>query len=63
LRTPLTGILGAAQLLERRILRGDPVAPDDYLAALASIKRSVWALEGQLRALEDAAYRYPDSRT
>jgi hypothetical protein len=60
LRGPLTGILGAAQLLQRRLLRGESLPLDDTLAALAGIQRSVWALEGQLRALEDAAYRKRD---
>ena len=59
LRTPLAAILGTSQLLERRIVRGAPLTPDDYLAALAAIRRAAWALEGQLRVLQDGAYRAP----
>jgi signal transduction histidine kinase len=56
LRTPLAVIAGRAQLLRRRIWRGQPLSPDDYLTTLASIEGSVQELERQLRALEDAAY-------
>jgi signal transduction histidine kinase len=57
LRNPLTTILGRSQLLERHILQGTPLSPDDYLATLSAIERSVRALEGQLRALQDETNR------
>jgi signal transduction histidine kinase len=57
LRNPLTTILGRAQLLERHILQGTLLAPDDYLATLSDIACSVRALEGQLWALQDEANR------
>ena len=60
LRTPLAVILGRAQLLERRMLRGCPVSPDEYLSSLALIARAAWQIEMQLRVLQDQAYRLPD---
>jgi hypothetical protein len=51
-RAPLAAILGNAQYLKRVFLNGRPLPPDEYLAALARIERSVWALEGHLRVLE-----------
>jgi signal transduction histidine kinase len=57
LRNPLTTILGRAQLLERHIRQGTPLSPDDYLATLSDIERSVRALEGQLWALQDERNR------
>jgi signal transduction histidine kinase len=53
LRTPLAVILGEAQVLQRRVLRGELLPPDDVLAALSTIQRSVWAIEGRLRVLQD----------
>ena len=52
LRDPLAAILGRAQMLERRILQGEAIAPDDHLATLAHIQRSVWDLEHKLRAIQ-----------
>jgi signal transduction histidine kinase len=59
LRNPLTAILGRSQLLQRRILQGAHLSPKDSLAALATIERSVWELEQQLRELQDEANRRP----
>lgn len=53
LRAPLAVILGHTQHLARSFLAGQPVPPDDYLSALATIERAVWALEGHLRVLEN----------
>ncbi len=53
LRSPLAVISGRAQLLQRRIQRGQILSPDDYLEALASIDRAARALEAQLRVLQD----------
>lgn len=60
LRTPLSAILGQSQLLKRRFLQGQPLPPDDYLAALSVIERSVWAIEGHLRVLQDSDHHAPD---
>jgi signal transduction histidine kinase len=62
LRSPLAVISGRSQLLGRQIRRSDALAAPDYLAVLALIERSVQELEGQLRALQDAAYRAPGRR-
>ncbi len=53
LRSPLAAILGRSQILQRRIKRNVPLSPDAALEALASIERSVWELECQLRTLQD----------
>jgi acyl-CoA synthetase (AMP-forming)/AMP-acid ligase II len=37
--TRLTVMVGNAQLLERRILRGEPVSPDAILSVLSTIQR------------------------
>ena len=55
LRTPLTMILGQAQLLQRRLRSGHPLPQDELLDTIAAIQRSAWALEGHLRRIEDAA--------
>lgn len=59
LRTPLTVILAQAQLLERRMLQGHALTPDDILAALSAVQRSGWDLEGQLRVLQRGHVRQP----
>jgi hypothetical protein len=59
LRAPLATILGHTQYLKRCFLSGRQVPPDDYLAAFSAIERSVWALEGHLRVLENE-YRRPN---
>lgn len=61
LRAPLATILGHTQYLKRAYLNARPVSPDEYLAALATIERSVWALEGHLRVLEND--RHPPHQT
>lgn len=53
LRDPLSAILGHTQYLKRSFLKGKPVSPGDYLWALSTIERSVWALEGHLRVAEN----------
>lgn len=53
IRAPLATILGHAQYLKRSFLNGRPVSPDEYLSVLSTIERSVWAIEGQLRVLEN----------
>jgi hypothetical protein len=35
----LTVMVGNAQLLERRIIRGEPVSPDSILSVLSTIQR------------------------
>lgn len=52
MRRPLTVILARSQMLERRVLQGTSVPPDDQLSALVAIQRSAWELERQLRALQ-----------
>lgn len=52
MRSPLAAILGRAQILERRLLQDVALVPEDALAALAAIERSVWELERQLRSLQ-----------
>jgi hypothetical protein len=37
--TALTVIVGSAQLIERKIVRGKPLSPDELLAVLATIQR------------------------
>lgn len=59
LRNPLTAILVRSQMLERRILQGGPApSPDDSLAALSAIGRSVRELERQLYILQQDPYRH-----
>jgi hypothetical protein len=55
INTALTVMVGNAQLLERKIARGDPISPDFLLSVLALIQRqgrqaarSVATLEPQL---------------
>jgi uncharacterized protein YbjT (DUF2867 family) len=57
LRDPLAAILGHTQYLKRQFLNGEPVSPDAYLRALATIERAVWALEGHLRVQENGRGR------
>ena len=54
LRTPLTVIHASAQLLQRRILLGRTLEPDQLLARLTAVERAAWTIEARLRQLERA---------
>jgi hypothetical protein len=45
----LTVIIGNAQLIERRLDRGDPVPPDRIIAAMATIQQAGYKAVHELR--------------
>lgn len=49
--TALTMVLGTAQLLERKIARGDDVPGEIILGSLATIREHAWIVERRLQEL------------
>ncbi len=54
LQSPLAAIQGRAQLLRRRLNRGEPVSPDYLQKALSSIESVVQSMSAQIQELLDA---------
>jgi hypothetical protein len=58
LRTPLAAVLSDVQMMRQNILSGAPLPREEHVAVLTRIERTLWALDGQLRVLQDAADRF-----